>query len=180
MRVAVAAACILAASAVCASASGQSLADAAAKEAARRATIKEPGKVYTDKDVPNAGQASPAKTAPAKASESKRPASTRPSRETPPTDDNGHDEQWWKGRANGLRAKWNEATALLEIARRRADAISADTSRSASNARLSPAMRGVHAEVERRAAEVRRALRALSDLEEEARKAGALPGWLRQ
>ncbi len=102
--------------------------------------------------------------------------------ETRTTDDNGHDEQWWKARADAIRDRLSEATVKLEIARRRAAAISADMTRTGSMSRLS-ATRGLHdatADIDRRAADVLRARRALHDLEEDARKAGALPGWLRK
>ncbi len=164
--------------------SAQSLAEIAAKEAARRAAIKEPARVITEKDLP-ADKSAASKPAPVEADGARHPATSAQTSAqtstTTQTDDNGHDERWWSARARPLVAKLDAATRKLEIARARAAAISAETKRSGAPARtLTRSLQSAAAEVDRRKAEVVNARRALEDLEEEARKAGALPGWLRK
>ncbi len=158
--------------------SAQSLAEIAAKEAARRATITAPARVVTDKDLP--ADKTPAAKAPRRPSDGASAAS-RPEATTK-TDDDGHDEQWWKARVQPLLRRLNAATAKLEAAKARAEAIATDTTRAGLGARTATMRRAERtaAEIDRYAAEVANARRALEDLEEEARKAGALPGWLRK
>ncbi len=160
--------------------SGQSLAELAAKEAARRAAIKEPANVITEKDLP-ADKTPAGRRAPVEA-DGARPSATPPrTSTTTKTDDNGHDERWWNARVQPLVEKLNRATRQLETARARARAISAEMQRSGTPARVAARkLQSVATEVDRRAVEVVNARRALGDLEEEARKAGALPGWLRK
>ncbi len=169
---------ILVVVAVALPARAQSLADIAAKEAARRATLKVPARVITDRDLP------PDNTVGARASQrvdEGRAAASAPATKAT-TDDNGHDERWWNSRVDPLLRKLNGASAKLQAAKARAAATGADTTRSGSRARAATMRRAERAaaEVDRYTTEVAQARRALEDLEEEARKAGALPGWLRK
>ena len=177
------AALILAILAVAVPASAQSLAEIAAKELARRAAIKEPARVITDKDLPAARRTATA-PAPVSPDDGKPGASAaNPAvRAATETDDNGHDERWWNARAERLLQRLRGATGKLQIASARAGAISAEMTRSGSTAgtAMMRRLQGAAAEVERWTAEVANARRALEELEEEARKAGALPGWLRK
>ncbi len=169
---------ILAALTVAIPASAQSLAEIAAKEAARRAAIKAPARVLTEKDLPAD------KTVVAKAPRTPDVGGSAVSspETTTKTDDNGHDERWWNARAQPLLRKLNAATAKLRAATARAEAIAVDVARSGSGPRTAMMRKAERtaAEVDRYAAEVANTRRALADLEEEARKAGALPGWLRK
>jgi len=81
-----------------------------------------------------------------------------------------------------LLQRLDAAMRKLAIARARAEAISAEMKRSGLPARSAMARRveSAAADLERSAAEVVNARRALEHLEEEARRAGALPGWLRK
>lgn len=158
----------------------QSLAELAAREAARRAAIKEPARIVTDKDLPD--KRAPATSGQAPPAEGTPPAPARPSGEATGTDDNGHDERWWTARAEPLRRKLRDATLKLEAASARARAILAEANRAGTPGRPATIRKreAAEAEVERRAAELFEARRALDDLQDEARKAGALPGWLRK
>jgi len=161
--------------------SAQSLAEIAAKEAARRAAIKEPAKVTTEADLP-ADKTAAGKPARVEADGAKPSATSAQTSTTTKSDDNGHDERWWSVRVRPLVEKLNRATRNLEIARAQAAAVSAEMDRSGTPARtaMTRRLQSAAAQVDRRAAEVVNARRALDDLEEEARKAGALPGWLRK
>jgi len=174
------AALLFAVLAVAVPAGAQSLAEVATKEAARRAAIKEPARVITDKDLP-AGTA-PAKHAAGNA-DSAVPAAWAASQEArKKTDEDGHDERWWSARVEPRVQTLNAATRRLESARARVEEISAAMDRTAGRARAAMVQRlqRAAADVERRAAEAARARRALEDLEQDARRAGALPGWLRR
>ncbi len=159
----------------------QSLAELAAMELARRAAIKEPAKVITDKDLPSDKSAG-TKAVPAKADERKAAATATQPGGLPKTDDDGHDEKWWQARAEPLWRRLDAATAKLQSARARVEQISTAMNRAGgrSRAAIEQRLQSATAEVERRTAEVADARRALEHLEEEARKAGALPGWLRK
>ena len=78
------------------------------------------------------------------------------------------DEQRWRARARGARER-------LEAARKRLQRIP-PIIYSNSNGQPSAAANSSYADAQR---EVKAAEKALADLEEEARRAGALPGWLR-
>ncbi len=153
------------------------------KEATRRAAIKEPARVITtEKDLPADKSAAAAKPAPAKDDEATPAASATQPASAMHTDDNGRDERWWNARIGPLLRRLDDAARKLQIARRRVDEISADMSVAGSRARAATPTRlqTAVADVERRAAEVVKARRALEETEEETRKAGALPGWLRK
>ncbi len=172
---------VLALPVVAVPASAQSLADLAAKEAARRAAIKKPARVITDEDLP-ADKGAPAKAPPMNAGRGAPADPAGKQQATTKTDDNGHDERWWNARAQPLAQRLNAAARTLQAARARVEKISIAMNRAGGRARAAMAQRlqAATAEVERRAAELADARRALDDLEEEARKAGALPGWLRK
>ncbi len=161
--------------------SAQSLAEIAAREAARRAAIKEPAKVITEKDLP-ANRTAASKPPPVERDGARPPAPSARRSTTAKTDDNGHDERWWNARVRPLVETLDRATRNRGIARAHAAAISAEMGRTGASARTPIARRlqSALAEVDRRAAEVVNARHALDDLAEEARKAGALPGWLRK
>ncbi len=157
----------------------QSLADVAAREAARRAAIKRPARVITEKDLPR-GRTAATDPAPAKAGIGEAGARVDAQPSAAKTDDNGHDERWWSARVEPLLRALNRATRKLEMARARAAPVAAELKRSPATPARLRRLEAAAAEVDRCAAEVAEARRALDDLEEEARKAGALPGWLRK
>lgn len=159
-------------------ASAQSLAEIAAREAARRAAIAQPARVITERDLP-AGKVAATEPLPAKGGARKESASA-PRPGAARTDDNGHDERWWTARVDPLLRALDRATRKLEMARARAAGISAAAKRSPATPGGARRLEAAEAEMDRCALEVSTARRALDDLEEEARKAGALPGWLRR
>ena len=171
-----------------AAASAQSLADVARKEEARRKTVHAPGKVYTngslhaDPAPPPAAGSSAASSAPdgktpvgdAKKDESKKDA--------PAKDDDKKDEAYWKQRLDAERQALGRAQTFADALQSRINVLSTDFVN-----RDDPAQRGVIAsdrqkalaELERVRQEIQQHTKAITDIQEEGRKAGVPAGWLR-
>ena len=177
------------------SASAQSLAEVARQEQARRKSIKQPGKVYTNKDLPgdSGGGSIPAETT---VSEPGEPAATggpeagseastpKPAEVSAPQDQPlpVQDEAYWRERVTAARAALEQTQVLFDAMQSRINALTADFS-----ARDDPAQRAVIANDRGRALaefarlqdDLKTRAQAISDIEEEARRAGVPPGWLR-
>lgn len=171
----------------------QSLADAARKEEERRQTAKPAAKVLTNKDLPNVPPpssvvASPAggdATTPADggtaASDAKGDGKSAGS--TSNSDAQGtKDEKYWSGRMKQLREQVQRDRMLVDALQSRVNALTTDFVN-----RDDPAQRAVIAgdrqkaveELDRMKKSIVDGTKAISDLEEEARRAGAPAGWLR-
>jgi hypothetical protein len=160
---------------------GQSLGDVAKKAESSRKTVAKPGKVYTNEDLgPNGtGTNPPAQTTPAA---STPPAGTQAKPEEKPSDEPKKDEAYWRGRVAQLRDNLQRAKMFQEALQTRINSLSADFV-----SRDDPAQRSVVAsdrqkalaELERVKKEIKDFEKQLTDLEDEARRAGVPPGWLR-
>lgn len=153
-----------------------SLADVARKEQERRKTVKTPSKVITKKDLPPSAQnpspqATPAPT-PAKTEESK-PQEAK-------TDEK--DETWWKNRINQVREGLRRNEMFAEALQTRINSLSTDfvnRDDPFQRAKIGEDRDKALAELSRVKAEIVNAKKQIEDIEEEARKAGVPPGWLR-
>jgi hypothetical protein len=161
--------------------SAQSLADVAKREEERRRTIKEPSKVYTNKDLTSV---------PPSASDTGKPAAGAipPSGEAakdadkPKSGEPVKDQKYWSGRLKALQTQLERDQSFAEALQSRINALTTDFT-----ARDDPAQRAVIARDRLKAAtdldRLKQAIvtdkKAIADLEEEARKAGVPPGWLR-
>jgi hypothetical protein len=184
------AAAFIAALAFCgAAASAQSLGDVAKQEEARRKSVKNPGKLYTNENLrpdtssppepsaPTAPPADSAQTTPA------APAATAPKEgDKPAADDQKKDEKYWKDRLTEARTALDRSKTFADALQSRINALTADfTSRS------DPAQRAVVerdrqkalAELDRVSQEIKDNTKAITDIQEEARKAGVPAGWYR-
>ena len=172
-------------------ASGQTLGEVAKKEADRRKAQPQTGKVYTNKDLPASAQ---------------KPATANPSTETPaqtPTDpvaaateqkaEDGKapgdkpqgdqkDEAYWKNRMATAREELRRSEMFAEALQTRVNTLNKDFSsrdnpaqRSAIGADRTEALN----ELTRVKQDVERGKKQIADIEEEARKAGVPPGWVR-
>jgi hypothetical protein len=158
----------------------QTLADVARKEEARRQSIKEPSKAWTNKDLGSGGDVvvpptpvpSPGASASTTGSEPTEPKSKDPMR----------DQAYWSGKMKGLRANLDRDETLLAALESRINALNTDFVN-----RDDPAQRS-QVEINRKKALAEQASlkqqvdadkKAISDLEEEARRANAPAGWLR-
>jgi hypothetical protein len=179
---------------------GQTLGDVARQEEERRKTIKEGGKVYTNKDlkevppqVPPAVQADTSK-------EQKSPSGGKGSGNDEGTEKNGKgkavaslkdeakekeptkDQAYWRSRMKTLQTGLERDQVYAEALQSRISALTTDFVN-----RDDPAQRSVIAsERDKATAELERLKKAIvedkkviTDLEEEARRVGVPPGWLR-
>lgn len=167
-------------------AAAQSLGDLAKKEEARRQSAK-PGKVYTNDSVRGTGSDTPTTSAPAAPA---APAATAPSPSGGPAEppaaekapDPKHDEAYWRKRVADARERLERSKTFLEALQSRVNALSTDFVN-----RDDPAQRNVVARDRQKAlAELDRVKRDIADaqkelqaIEDEGRKAGVPPGWLR-
>ena len=169
--------------AVAGSAAAQSLADVARREEARRKHIKAPSKVLTNKDLkpsdmppaaPDTPATPPADTA-ASAADGAAPAEAAP-------DDQAQDEATWRKKMADARTALERSQMYLEALQSRINALWADfTARDdpAQRSQIETERKKALAEYERVKTEIENEKKAIADLEEEARKAGVPPGWLR-
>jgi hypothetical protein len=172
-------------------ASGQTLGEVAKKESERRKAQPQTGKVYTNKDLPASAQ---------------KPATANPSTETPaqtPTDpvaaateqkaEDGKapgdkpqgdqkDQAYWKNRMATAREELRRSEMFAEALQTRVNTLNKDFSsrdnpaqRSAIGADRTEALN----ELTRVKQDVERGKKQIVDIEEEARKAGVPPGWVR-
>ena len=172
-------------------ASGQTLGEVAKKEAERRKAQPQTGKVYTNKDLPASAQ---------------KPATANPSTETPaqtPTDPvaaatgqkaedakapgdkpqgDQKDQAYWKNRMATAREELRRSEMFAEALQTRVNTLNKDFSsrdnpaqRSAIGADRTEALN----ELTRVKQDVERGKKQIADIEEEARKAGVPPGWVR-
>jgi hypothetical protein len=166
----------------------QALGDVARKEEVRRKDIKAPAKVYTNKDLgPPGPEPSTASSSPAPAEAGKDAA------KAPDDGDKGKekgkdkdtpqkDQAYWSGRRKELQTKLDSDQTLTEAVQSRINALTADFS-----SRADPVQRaGIErdrlkaiGELDRLRKSVQDGKKALTDLDDDARKAGVPPGWLR-
>lgn len=159
----------------------QSLADVAQKEQERRKAVKPSGKVLTNKDL---GSVPPVIVTPppdaAKAAEAAKTA--KPPEAAPQEKGPVQDQAYWSSRMGALRIQLERDQSYAEALQTRINSLAADFVN-----RDDPAQRSVierdrqraTAELERLTKAIADGKKAIADLEEEARRAGAPPGWLR-
>ncbi len=167
----------------------QGLGEVARKEEERRKDIKAPAKVYTNRDLgavpaghePGTVSSPPpaaAGTDTAKAADDKDKATEKEKDKTATS----KDQAYWSGRRKELQGKLDSDQTLAEAMQSRINALTADFA-----SRSDPAQRAVVerdrvkalSELERLRKSVVDGKKALTDLDEDARKAGVPAGWLR-
>jgi hypothetical protein len=170
-------------------AQAQSLADVAKQEEARRKAVKKPAKVYTNGSLtPVPGEVIPTPPAPRPEGEA-QPESVpgaEPAKDTPSADEATSDPKqtpgYWKKRmVDAVEARDNNQL-MIDALQSRVNALLTDFTN-----RDDPAQRALIAadrqkaldELERRKKEQEQLEKAILDLEDEARRAGVPPGWLR-
>lgn len=140
----------------------------------KKKSDKPPTKVYTNKDLvdvpPAAAAPSPSETG--AASSNSKTTSVEP---TPTT----KDESWWRSRAVTLRRTLADDQTKLAAAKAHYDALP-DQAKGPLGAPVVEAWMKAKEAITRLTATVVNDQRALADFEEEARRAGVLPGWIRE
>jgi hypothetical protein len=157
-----------------------SLAEIARREQERRKATKSSEKVLTNKDLPASAQAAPPVPAPA------APAGTPPtgaapaSEQKPATDEK--DEAWWRERITQAREGLRRSEVFAEALQSRINALSTDfvnRDDPYQRAKIGEDRQKALMELSRVQAEIEGFKKQIEDIEEEARKAGVPPGWLR-
>lgn len=169
--------------------SAQSLGDIAKKEEARRKEVKAPSKVYTNDNLhaeagltpaPPATQAAGAASTP---QVPPSPSGVQPKEDAKPAaDDTKKDEAYWKGRMTQARAALDRAQTFADALQSRINALSTDfvnRADPAQRAQIGADRQKALAELDRVKKEIQDGTKAISDIQEEARKAGVPAGWVR-
>ena len=177
----------------------QSLGDLAKKEQERRKTLPPAAKTYTNEDLkrlrpmpggetsPKAGDAEkpgdPAKPAdPAKPGESVKPTEVKSDAPVTVVMDGAKDEKYWRGRINAVREDIRRNEAFRDALQSRINALTADFAGRddpMQRAKIGDDRQKALAELARVNEEIVNGTKAIADIEEEARRAGVPPGWLR-
>jgi len=167
-----------------------SLAEIARKEAERRKTIKEAKKVITAKDLPESARkpVSPPATAeggaaaPASHAQAGPPSNEqKPQAAAAPSGD-AKGETYWRGRITQAREALRRNETFLEALQSRINGLTAEfgaASDAYSRAKVDESRQKALDEMSRVKAEIELSKKQIDDIEEEARKAGVPPGWLR-
>jgi hypothetical protein len=161
-------------------AGAQSLADVARKEESRRKTAPS-AKVYTNKDLSGQPAGTPATTTPPPAG---TPAAPAPAATAEEAKDKApaKDQAYWSGRMKALQSQVERDANYADAMQTRINSLTTDFVN-----RDDPAQRAIVerdrqksvAELARLKKSIDDTKKAVADLEEEARRAGAPPGWLR-
>lgn len=160
------------------------LAELAKKEAERRKGQKPASKVYTNKDLPASAKKAPAQPAPA----SPAPAADQPAAAAPagtggsPQASEQKDEKYWRDRIAQAREELRRNEAFAEALQSRINTLTRDfTNRDnpVQRARIADDRERALAEQARVKIDIGDGRKKIEDIEEEARRAGVPPGWLR-
>ena len=177
-------------------ASGQTLGEVAKKESERRKAQPQTGKVYTNKDLPASAQkpatANPSTdttaqtpTDPVAAATGQKAEDGKAPGDKPPGDKpqgDQKDQAYWKNRMATAREELRRSEMFAEALQTRVNTLNKDF-----NSRDNPAQRSAIGadrtealnELTRVKQDVERGKKQIVDIEEEARKAGVPPGWVR-
>ena len=171
-----------------AAAGAQSLADVARAEQTRRKQQPKPSKVYTNDSVktditPNTPQvAGSARASDAPADGAPAPADAAAAPAAPAADGEVRDQAYWTNRIGGAREQLERSKTFAEALQTRINSLTADFVN-----RDDPAQQAVIgqnrtkavAELDRVQREIASQTKAITTIEDEARKAGVPAGWLR-
>ena len=182
----------LPASAIAQSSSQPSLAEIARKEAERRKTAKEATIVITDKNMPESARKPASTAAPADANQpahagEQKPAAAggaaaggAPATPAAPAGDQG--EALWRGRITQAREALRRNEVFLQALQTRVNSLATDyygRDDPYQKMKLAGEREQAIQEMEKVKADIEASKKQVADIEEEARKAGVPPGWLR-
>lgn len=172
----------------------QSLADVARAEAARRQAVTTPARVYTNEslrpDFTKAVEPAPV-PAPDTASDTELTTETAPQTPAPPgliplppaaEPPTQRDQAYWSARIGAARGQVERSRILADALQSRVNALATDfvnRDDPAQRAQIEQERLKALAELERVQRAIEDQAQAVADIEEEARRAGVPPGWLR-
>ena len=162
----------------------QGLGEVSRQEEERRKDLKTPAKLYTNKDLgtpPATSAASPDSPRPPGAPTPAAPAADDKAKDAA-KDGPVKDQRYWSGRKKEIDAKLERDKVLADAMQSRINGLTTDFA-----ARSDPAQRAIIERDRQRAVaefdglqkSIKDEQKAAGDLDEEARKAGVPPGWLR-
>jgi hypothetical protein len=162
-----------------------SLVDMARQEQARRKALKLPSKVYSDKDIPHPVPASP----PAAGRTASGPdASAVPDSPVPAgtpaasADSDTHDQKWWHDRMERAREDLRRSEVFVEALQSRINGLTADfvnRDDPYQRAKIGDDRQKMLAELDRVKSDVEKAKKVITEIEDDARRAGVPSGWVR-
>lgn len=170
-------------------ATAQSLGDLAKKEQARRKAAPPAAKTYTNDDLkqlpPPTGTPGKAADDAAKPSDAKATADAKPEPQkvdaTKPPEP-AKDEAYWRGRITAAREDVRRNEAFKEALQTRINALTADFAARDDpyqRAKVADDRQKALAEMARVSGDIEKTTKLIADIEDEARRAGVPPGWLR-
>ena len=159
------------------------LGEIARKEQERRKGTKPPVKVFTNEDLKNGGQPAAEKTpaAPPHAQQA-QPESKKSDAKEGAHPAGGQTEDVWRTRMTRARDELRRNEVFATALQSRINALTADFAARDDpyqRAQLADDRQKALAELDRVRTEVENSKKQIADIEEEARKAGVPPGWLR-
>jgi hypothetical protein len=168
-----------------ASAQTPTLAELAKKEEARRKGVTAPAKVLTSDDVPKAAAPAGKPAAPTDEKAAKGDTAAKPAeKDAKPgaSDEPVKDAAWWHKRISTVRDELRRNEMFVDAMQTKINSLSADFA-----ARDDPYQRAKIGEERTRAiaamdqakTEIEEQKKKIADIEDEARRAGVPPGWLR-
>ena len=163
----------------------QSLGELAKQEAARRKAIKSSGKVLTNDSVNSIKSSAPAATsqpAPAAAPSGDGPRTAAAEDKPKPEADRKAQEAAWRQRIQAARDALQRSQMFADALQSQINGLTADfTSRDdpAQRAVVADNRQKALAELDRVKTDITQQTKAIADIQEEARRAGIPPGWLR-
>jgi hypothetical protein len=171
----------------------QSLGDLAKKEQERRKASPPAAKTYTNEDLkrltpmpgfvaPSPKAEDPAKPGPAKPGDPSKPTEVKSDAPVAGAGSAPKDEAYWRGRITTAKEDIRRNEMFREALQTRINALSADFAGRDDpfqRAKIADDRQKALAETDRVTQEIAKATKAVADIEEEARRAGVPPGWLR-
>ena len=154
-----------------------SLGELALKEQERRKALKNAGKVLSNADLPKITTAPTPKTLPEGGAAAKPEAEQKPK----PAEEE-RDEAWWRQRMTALREELRRNEMFAEALQTRINSLTNDFAMRDDpyqRARIAEDRQKAISEMDRVKADMDLQKKKISDAEEEARRAGVPPGWLR-
>ena len=157
----------------------QSLGELALKEQERRKALKAAGKVLSNADLPKITTAPTPKTLPEADAAAAKP---NPGEQKPKPAEEERDEAWWRQRMSAMREELRRNEMFAEALQTRINSLTNDFSSRDDpyqRARLAEDRQKAMLEMDRVKADIDLQKKKISDAEDEARRAGVPPGWVR-
>ena len=156
------------------------LAEVAKQEQDRRKVTPPPTKVLTNKDLPKV--VTPSSAVPVDAAKADAAPNAEAAKTAPESKEPVKDEVWWRARISDARERMHRDEVLLDALQARVNGLTSDFAGRDDpyqRARIGEDRQKAIVEMERVRIEIGELKKKIDDIEEEARRAGVPPGWLR-